>query len=200
MEKKISVIIPVYNVEKYIRECLDSVLEQSLKDIEVVCVNDGSTDGSRSVLSEYEAGDKRIIVLDKENGGLSSARNSGINIAQGKYVLFLDSDDLFASEEALSILYDKAEKEVLDQLYFDAEVFFENEEVKTQNSNYIEYYKRKKNYPDVMTGKELFSELQTNWDFKPNACMQLLRRSFLIDNKLTFCEGILDEDEVFRLE
>ena len=200
MEKKISVIIPVYNVEKYIRECLDSVLEQSLKDIEVVCVNDGSTDGSRSVLSEYEAGDKRIIVLDKENGGLSSARNSGIDIAQGKYVLFLDSDDLLASEEALSILYDKAEKEVLDQLYFDAEVFFENEEVKTQNSNYIEYYKRKKNYPDVMTGKELFSELQTNWDFKPNACMQLLRRSFLIDNKLTFCEGILHEDEVFTLE
>ena len=146
MEKKISVIIPVYNVEKYIRECLDSVLEQSLKDIEIVCVNDGSTDGSRGVLSEYEAGDKRIIVLDKENGGLSSARNSGIDIAQGKYVLFLDSDDLLNSEEALSILYDKAEKEVLDQLYFDAEVFFENEEVKTQNSNYIEYYKRKKNY------------------------------------------------------
>ena len=200
MEKKISVIIPVYNVEKYIRECLDSVLEQSLKDIEIVCVNDGSTDGSRGVLSEYEAGDKRIIVLDKENGGLSSARNSGIDIAQGKYVLFLDSDDLLNSEEALSILYDKAEKEVLDQLYFDAEVFFENEEVKTQNSNYIEYYKRKKNYPDVMTGKELFSELQTNWDFKPNACMQLLRRRFLIDNKLTFCEGILHEDEVFTLE
>lgn len=200
MEKKISVIIPVYNVEKYLRECLDSVLEQSLKDIEVVCVNDGSTDGSRSVLSEYEAGDKRIFVLDKENGGLSSARNSGIDIAQGKYVLFLDSDDLLNSEEALSILYDKAEKEVLDQLYFDAEVFFESEEVKTQNTNYIEYYKRKKKYPDVMTGKELFSELQTNWDFKPNACMQLLRRSFLIDNKLTFCEGILHEDEVFTLE
>ena len=97
MKKKISVIIPVYNVEKYIRECLDSVLEQSLKDIEIICVNDGSTDSSRNILLEYRKKDSRVIVLDKQNGGLSSARNSGIDIAQGKYVLFLDSDDLLSS-------------------------------------------------------------------------------------------------------
>ena len=135
---------------------------------------------------------KTAVCLPREIAGLISPR--GNTFSSWTVMICL------LREEALSILYDKAEKEVLDQLYFDAEVFFENEEVKTQNSNYIEYYKRKKNYPDVMTGKELFSELQTNWDFKPNACMQLLRRSFLIDNKLTFCEGILHEDEVFTLE
>ena len=74
MDKKISVIIPVYNVEKYLRECLDSVISQTLAEIEIVCVNDGSNDGSRDILSEYEKKDARIVVVDKENGGLSFSK------------------------------------------------------------------------------------------------------------------------------
>lgn len=200
MDKKISVIIPVYNVEKYLRECLDSVISQTLAEIEIVCVNDGSNDGSRDILSEYEKKDARIVVVDKENGGLSSARNAGMIVAVGKYVMFLDSDDFLNSETALADLYEKAENDELDQLFFNAEVFFESEEIKHQNSNYINYYKRKKEYPYVRSGKELFCELQSNWDFKPNACMQLFSRKFLVENQLNFCENILHEDEVFTLE
>ena len=90
---KISVIIPVYNVEKYLEPCLDSVINQTFKDIEIICVNDGSTDNSRKILEEYKDKDSRIIIVDKENGGLSSARNSGMKVATGEFLSFIDSDD-----------------------------------------------------------------------------------------------------------
>ena len=90
---KVSVIIPVYNVEKYLRQCLDSVVNQTLQDIEIICVNDGSTDNSAQILEEYRFKDKRIKVINKTNGGLSSARNAGLKIAQGEFIGFTDSDD-----------------------------------------------------------------------------------------------------------
>ncbi len=90
---KISVIIPVYNVEKYLPRCLDSVLSQTFTDWEAVCVNDGSPDGSRKILQEYADRDCRIKIVDKPNGGLSDARNVGMQNASGEYVVFLDSDD-----------------------------------------------------------------------------------------------------------
>lgn len=90
---KVSVIIPVYNVEQYLRECLDSVVNQTLKDIEIICVNDGSPDNSLAILEEYAAKDERIKIINKENGGLSSARNCAIPLAQGEYIGFVDSDD-----------------------------------------------------------------------------------------------------------
>ena len=90
---KISVILPVYNVEKYLRECLDSIINQTLADLEIICINDGSTDSSLDILREYEARDKRITVIDKKNEGLSATRNLGINLAKGEYISFIDSDD-----------------------------------------------------------------------------------------------------------
>ena len=90
---KISVIIPVYNVEKYLRECLNSVINQTMGDIEIICINDGSTDGSLDILKEYAEKDDRIIVINKTNGWLSAARNSGLKIAKGEYIQFVDSDD-----------------------------------------------------------------------------------------------------------
>lgn len=200
MDKKLSVIIPIYNVEKYLRECLDSVISQTLEEIEIVCVNDGSTDGSRDILCAFEKKDNRIVVVDKENGGQSSARNLGLDVAKGKYVYFLDSDDFLNSAEALRELYQKAEEGKLDQLFFNAETFFENSEVKEQNINYVDYYTRKRDYPSVKTGKELFCEFQENWDFKVSVCLQLFRKEFLQDNGLKFCENMLHEDEVFTLE
>jgi glycosyltransferase involved in cell wall biosynthesis len=89
----ISVIIPVYNVEKYLRRCLDSVINQTFRDLEIICVNDGSTDSSSEILEEYKSKDERIIVINKVNGGLSSARNAGMKVAQGEYIGFVDSDD-----------------------------------------------------------------------------------------------------------
>lgn len=90
---KVSIIVPVYNVEKYLRKCLDSLINQTLKDIEIICVNDGSKDNSPKILEEYAKKDNRIIVINQENAGLSVARNSGIYIAKGEYIGFVDSDD-----------------------------------------------------------------------------------------------------------
>ncbi|MCL2704750.1 MAG: glycosyltransferase [Spirochaetaceae bacterium] len=91
----VSVIIPVYNTELYLRECLDSVVNQTLKDIEIICVNDGSTDGSLSILQEYKNNDSRVIILSQENNGAGSARNAGLDIAKGEYLSILDSDDIY---------------------------------------------------------------------------------------------------------
>ena len=89
----VSVLIPVYNVEDYLERCLDSVLNQTLTQIEVICVNDGSTDRSPEILKEYQENDSRIVIVNKQNGGLPSARNAGIEKARGEYVGFVDSDD-----------------------------------------------------------------------------------------------------------
>ena len=93
IKPKISIIIPVYNVEKYLKRCLDSVLKQTFTDWEAICVNDGSTDSSGKILAEYATCDKRFKIINKKNGGVSRARNDGIKKSSGKYIMFLDSDD-----------------------------------------------------------------------------------------------------------
>lgn len=90
---KVSIIVPVYNVEQYLRKCLDSLINQTLKDIEIICINDGSTDNSRVILQEYAMKDNRIKVRSQENAGVSNARNNGLKIAKGEYIGFCDSDD-----------------------------------------------------------------------------------------------------------
>lgn len=92
---KVSVIIPVYNVEQYLRQCLDSIINQTLQDIELICVDDGSTDNSYTILQEYACQDNRIIVLQQRNSGAGIARNTGMKVAKGKYLAILDSDDFF---------------------------------------------------------------------------------------------------------
>jgi glycosyltransferase involved in cell wall biosynthesis len=114
---KISVIIPVYNVQKYLRQCLDSVLNQTFADFEIICVNDGSTDDSGKILLEYADKDNRIKIITQENKGASEARNSGLKLAQGEYIYFLDSDD-FIHPQLLEICYTLAEKEQAEQVSF----------------------------------------------------------------------------------
>lgn len=93
MIPSVSVIIPVYNVDKYLRECLDSILAQTLQEWELICINDGSTDGSSAILAEYAAKDNRINVIKQQNRGQGAARNIGLKQAVGEYIYFLDSDD-----------------------------------------------------------------------------------------------------------
>ena len=107
---KVSIVIPIYNAQPYLRQCLDSVLSQSLQEIEVVCVNDGSTDGSLQILNEYAANEK-IIIINQVNKGAGLARNKGIMSAKGKYIAFIDPDDYYASDNALETLYTFAERE-----------------------------------------------------------------------------------------
>lgn len=97
----LSIVVPVYNVDKYLDECLDSILKQTFKNFELIIVDDGSTDDSGKISDEYAKYDQRIKVIHKQNGGLSSARNAGINIAKGRYITFIDSDDLYGTQTTL---------------------------------------------------------------------------------------------------
>ncbi len=108
-DPKVSIIIPVYNCENFLRRCLDSLVNQTLKDIEIICINDGSTDDSLDILREYEGKDSRFVVIDKENGGQSVARNVGIDRAKGEYLGFVDSDD-WVDLDFYEKLYNTAEK------------------------------------------------------------------------------------------
>lgn len=119
----VSVIIPVYNVEEYLRQCLDSVREQTLSDIEIICVNDSSTDGSLSILEEYEKKDPRIQVVTQPNGGAGAARNKGLSMASGKYLSFLDSDDFF-EPDMLELAYKKAEEDKADFVVFNSDQYY----------------------------------------------------------------------------
>lgn len=118
----VSVIIPVYNAEKYIEECLDSLLRQTYPDFEIICVDDGSTDNSLKILREYEKCDKRISVLTQKNQYAGVARNAGMERAKGKYLLFLDADDFFC-EDMLERAVSEAEKSQTEILVFDAYIY-----------------------------------------------------------------------------
>ncbi len=176
-----SIVIPVYNVESYLRECLDSVLGQTCGDFEAVCVNDGSTDGSLSILEDYAARDSRIRVISQPNGGLSAARNTGINAAHGDYILFLDSDDWLESD-TLQTLADGLDGE--DMLCFGG---WRGDEVEQPT-------------PAIFpTGWEYYNRCALDRHPFPFVCVVLrcYRRTFLANNRLRFREGILHEDNHF---
>lgn len=196
---KVSVIIPVYDVEKYLSSCLDSVLGQTLKDIEVIAVDDASHDGSAKILERYAKEDERLKVISlKENHRQGYARNRGLELAEGKYVYFLDSDDMITAE-ALEKLYEEAESERLDVIYFDSDVVFESEDLKAKNDNYIRY--RSGKYPsEVVTGLRLFDLFMLEEEWLVYVQRQFWRREFLISNQAFFPEGIEHEDEFFSFK
>lgn len=188
---KVSVVIPVYNVEKYLRECVDSVLKQTYSSYEIILVDDGSTDSSGSICDSYLIKDSRIRVLHKANGGLSSARNAGLEIAVGKYVYFLDSDD-YITAQTLEKLVETAEKENSDIVFFDAVSFADAEDNFKVSQNYI----RKHNYK-TGKGTAVFSEMQKNDEFHSAVQLMVFKRRFLQKNGLVFVDGIYYEDMVF---
>lgn len=124
-EPKVSVIIPVYNTEKYLRECLDSVVNQTLQDIEIICVDDESTDRSLEILREYQAKDKRITVLKQEKSNAGAARNLGLSIATGEYLSFLDSDDYY-DLAMLEHMYACAKNRNADIVVCNIKVYYED--------------------------------------------------------------------------
>ena len=113
----VSIVIPVYNIGKYLEKCLDSVVAQTFPDIEIIVVNDGSTDNSPEIIAGYADKDSRIVVIDKSNEGLAYARKSGIEAAQGEYIQHLDGDD-FLEPDAIELLYNKAIEDAADMVVF----------------------------------------------------------------------------------
>ncbi len=187
----LSIIIPVYNVEKYLQKCLDSILIQNIKYCEIICVNDGSTDYSSDILDEYKLKYPRLIKIDKENGGLSEARNCGIDAASGKYLLFLDSDD-WLKENALQIIYDSLSDNEIEILAFNPQLYFESEKT------YSKYFALEHKEPETLSGLEFFNKFVQDRKYGPSAaCFYCYKRSLLNTHNIRFKDGILHEDELF---
>lgn len=198
-EIKVSVIVSVYNAEKYLNECMDSLTGQTLKEIEIICIDDGSCDSSLEILKGYAKKDGRITVYIQKNQGLSVVRNAGIEKARGRYVYFIDSDD-FLGEEALEKLYEKMYENQLDIIFFDGITFFDTEEDRQKHSGFRDYYLRKGSYPEKCTGSEMLVKMRTQKEYRSSAVMQMFRHEFLDNSNLRFCPGILHEDNDFSFK
>lgn len=189
----VSVIVPIYNTRKWLPDCMDSLLSQSLTNCEFICVDDGSTDDSFKIVNKYIEKDKRFRLIRQENKGLSEARNVGIRNAKGKYIAFLDSDDCLQNKDVLRELLEYAEDTNVDFVTFDADCFYESDALK-ETSDRGEYYIRKREYGIRLTGRELFCELMENDDFCIAACILFLKREWLIKNSLWFVASLNPED------
>ena len=174
---KVSVIVPVYNVEEYLERCLDSLVNQTLKDIEIIIVNDGSTDGSKEKIQEYINKYKNIVYLEKENGGLSSARNYGIPYAKGEYIGFVDSDD-YVELTMYEKMYNKAIEEKSDMVECD----------------FIWEYPNKKR-EDI--GKIYSDKKEAIVEARVVAWNKIIKKDIIEKTKITFPEGLRYEDIEF---
>ncbi len=196
MENKglISVIIPVYNVEKYLKECVDSVLYQTYKNYEIILVDDGSTDSSPQICDEYASKYECVSVIHKENSGLSHTRNKGLSVAQGEYVYFLDSDD-YIDSNAFTMLVESIENENADFVFFDSRSFEDD----SRNFNIPQNYIRKERY-STTNGIEMLKQLCENKDFHSAVPLFFFKSDFIRKEKLTFFEGVFYEDVLFAYQ
>jgi glycosyltransferase involved in cell wall biosynthesis len=171
---QISVIIPVYNTQLYLRESIESVINQTFKDIEIIAINDGSTDNSLEILNEYSQKDSRLKVFSQKNKGLPLTRNFGIDNSKGKYIYFFDSDDILLPT-TLEETYKKCEKDNLDFCFFDAEAFFEARGSKLD----YDYYRCHLLEDKVYKGIEITNLLVDINKFRASACLYILKRELL---------------------
>jgi len=190
---KVSIIIPVYNVERYLPRCLDSVINQTYGDIEILCVNDGSTDNSGKILAKYQKLDSRIKIINRENGGLSVARNTALDCVTGDYILFVDSDD-YVSSLLVEKSLENALKNDCDVVFFDYMSGSPDysDAISFSTEDYLQY----ENKPfsiDSMEAESYKIIPCTTWS-------KLYKTSFLKDNNIKFVENLYYEDFPFWAE
>ncbi|MGL4402489.1 MAG: glycosyltransferase family 2 protein [Fusobacteriaceae bacterium] len=186
MNKKVSILIPVYNTEIYLEECLNSAITQTYKNLEIICINDGSTDGSLKILEQYFIKDNRIKIINKENGGLSSARNAGIANSVGYYVFHLDSDD-YINDDTIEKLITSAEKN-------NSDVVLGN--IRNVYSNFSRIWKDSSLESNLMiSGKEFLENYYFTGTAKNSVCNKLWRKKLYEENNIIHPENIsLGED------
>lgn len=190
---KISIIVPAYNVEKYIHTCLNSVLNQSFTEFEIICIDDCSSDSTSQILSYFANKDNRIkLIKNMTNFGPGYSRNRAINIAKGEYIQFLDSDD-WLDENSLAETYNKAKKHDLDILIY--KLINYDEEKEFYKTEYYSMDDLNVSYEKVMDYKEIGDEIIFNIPNSP--CNKLFKKSFLIKNSIYFPEGLIHEDNPF---
>jgi len=192
----ISLIIPIYNVEKYLKDCLESAVNQTINNYEIILINDGSTDSSKEIAEKYEKKYKNIILINKENEGLGAARNTGIKNAHGKYICFLDSDDMI-TKDRLEKQFNLANEYNLDIVMSGCRYYYEkglDKKVDTSNQEYVNTWADEKK---VYNGKEFFMEEICQNRINQITCREMYKKSFLIENNIFYPEGILSEDIEF---
>ena len=193
---KFSVIIPVYNVSAYLRRCVLSVQQQTYKTLEIILVDDGSTDDSGQICDDLATEDVCIQVIHKQNGGLSDARNAGLYAATGDYVLFLDSDDMWLLQDGLEKIEEALENNPTDLLLFKRVDLYPAK----ADTMLVEDCRQsiERDYDTTFiyshTAIEVFSQLVRTQRFNMSACFQVIRRALLTDNDIYFPVGMLSED------
>ena len=190
---KVSVILPVYNVGNYLDETLSSLTRQTLKDIEIIAVNDGSTDHSEEILKRHQASDPRIIYFNQDNQGQSAARNHALRHAQGEYIYFMDADDVIDTT-ALQLCYHYAERTKADFIFFDGEIIQEKDAAPIP-WNYKRTYLLSEDTP--YKGEPLLNFMLDKQKHNCVVWLLFIRREYMERINLQFYEGIIHEDELF---
>lgn len=189
----VSVIVPVYNVEKYIEECLDSIVKQTYKELQIIVVDDGSTDMSNQKVKPYLS-DSRIQFIEQANKGLSGARNTGLKSANGKYVLFVDSDDYLEINAIKELVY-LMEKDQVDLIRFNGKAFLDELNEPIEQNNYDFSHRLEEG---VLYTQNLFE--MNRRTFASPVYLYMVKREVIKKNALSFYEGILHEDELFTTQ
>lgn len=185
----ISIIVPVYNAEKYIRECVSSIVSQTFKEIEILLVDDGSKDNSTQICDLLGTEDSRIRVFHKANGGASDARNFGIKRADGEYIIFIDADDFIIGEKSLEFLMSNINS------FGDVKCLcFNCSYYQTERNELRQWTSFKKDMLNTIPKNKALVDLVEIGSFPCSPCMKLLKRAFIIDNDLYFQPGITAED------
>lgn len=195
MRPILSVIMPVYNTSRYLKESINSILNQKIDNIEFIIVNDGSTDESENVIKSIMSENKNIMYFYQENSGQGAARNLGISYATGKYIYFMDSDDILKENTFLNLI-NLLENKTLDAIFFDGEDFLDiidNNLNKLTNTN----YHKKESYGYYENGQDLWLDFINKKEFNVSPCLYIVKREILIENNLFFFEGIIHEDQIF---
>lgn len=185
---KVSVIIPVYNVEKYLRECLDNVVNQTLRDIEIICIDDGSVDSSLLILEKYREKDQRVKVLSQENSGSGAARNRGIRSARGEYIAFLDADDFYPEAETLEKIYRAA-------VQHDVRICGGSFSIVWPDGKVVTRFDSERYWGYTFEKDSLWEYRDYQFDFGYHRF--LYRRDFLLKNRLFFPDYLRYQDPPF---
>lgn len=194
----ISVIIPLYNDRKYIKKCLKSIIRQTYQNLEIIVINDGSTDDSLNICRKMQKKDKRIIIKSQKNSGCAVARNKALKIARGKYIVFVDSDD-YVKRNMIRELHDNMLKNDLQLLMFEGKVVYTGINPKNaviQNNRYI----KKHDYIEIQKGIDLFKKMRHNAEFSSVIWIMMYKREVLDKYKIKFTPKILHDDMLFTFK
>lgn len=193
---KVSVIMPVYNTAAYLGQALESICNQTLRELQIIVVDDGSTDSSPEIIREYAARDPRILVLTQVNQGQGAARNHGLEMVKGEFIYFMDSDDLLDTD-CLQVCYDLALQEQLDYVTFDAKALVEHQ----QQVHGFDYDRSEAiDAQRVWDSRELLLHTLLNDSYRSSVCLFLMRTSVVQSYAIRFPEGIIHEDNAFVLQ